>query len=310
VRPGNVVTMRRIRRCLGGLRAGLWAAALAAVAVAATATADELAPRGSLVIVGGGDTPIEVQERFVLLAGGAGAARIAVFPMASTEFDEEANEVLADFRALGARAELVAFGRNEAGDETLQAQLEAFSGYWFLGGDQGRLLAVLQGTPALALIARRYHAGAVVGGTSAGAAVMSISMLTGKRRPPVGGEADATLPIARGVFEIEQGFGLLPGAIVDQHFLQRARYNRLLSAVLDQPKLIGVGIDEGTAVLVRPDGRWEVLGDSYVKIFDARRARVSAGEEPLVGAAGIRLHLLPARGVFDPASGRAFLPEG
>jgi len=264
-------------------------------------------PRGSLFIVGGGDTPVEIQERFVALAAGSGRARVAVFPMASTEFDEEADEVIADFKALGATAELVGFGRNEAADPELLAYLETFTGYWFLGGDQARLVAVLQGTPALAVVDKRYRDGAVVGGTSAGAAVMSISMLTGKRRASAaGGDEDAPL-IARGVFEVKQGFGFLPGAIVDQHFLQRARYNRLLSAVLEQPQLIGVGIDEGTAIVVRPDGRWEVLGDSYVKIFDARRARISGSDETLVGATGVRLHLLPAQGVFDPASGRAFL---
>ena len=81
-----------------------------------------------------------------------------------------------------------------------------------------------------------------------------------------------------------QGFGFLPNAIVDQHFLKRAHYNRLLSAVLEQPQLIGVGIDEETAVLVRPDGLWEVLGDSYVKIFDARQAQLTNDDKLTVGA--------------------------
>jgi len=309
--PGVVAVFailgRLLRRC--AVRVALLFA-VAVHAIPSTAVAAEPLARGSLFIVGGGDTPIEVQERFVMLAGGAGKARIAVFPMASTEYDEEAAEVIADFESLGAEVQLIGFDRDEAADSELLARLGRFSGFWFLGGDQVRLASALVGTPALALIATAYRDGAVVGGTSAGAAVMSISMLTGKRKPAAKANGSEGPLIAKGLFEVEEGFGFLPGAIVDQHFLQRARYNRLLSAVLEQPRLIGVGIDEGTAIMVRPDGRWEVLGESYVKIFDARRARISDGDEPLTGATGIRMHLLPAQGVFDPATGKAFLPGG
>lgn len=281
-----------------------------ATSAVASEPAADAAPRGSLIIVGGGDTPASVQERFVALAGGPGQARIAVFPMASTRFDEEAVEVVVDFNTLGADAYVVDFSRSEAQAETMARYLEGFTGFWFLGGNQTRLAATLLGTRALATIERLYRDGAVIGGTSAGAAVMTAAMLTGKRRLSTkGAETDAP-KIARGTFEVAKGFGFLPGAIVDQHFLQRDRYNRLLSAVLEQPHLIGVGIDEETAVLVRPDGRWEVLGDSYVKIIDARRARVSEGDGVLVGAAGIRMHLLPEGGIFDPKSGRAVLPGG
>jgi cyanophycinase len=184
--------------------------------------------------------------------------------------------------------------------------LEAFSGYWFLGGDQNRLAATLLGTRALDVIERRYQEGAVVGGTSAGAAVMTSEMLTGRQS----GERGDSPPIARGAIDLGKGFGFLPDAIVDQHFLKRARYNRLLSAVLDRPQLIGVGIDEETALQVRSDGRWEVLGKSYVKVIDARGARMTHDRKHLTGASNIRLHLLPRGAVFDPKRARITLPDG
>lgn len=262
--------------------------------------------RGHLIIVGGGETPAHVQERFIALAGGPGKARIALFPMASTAFDEEAREVMADFRKLNADPHLINLDRKDAGLEATLKLLEGFSGYWFLGGDQNRLAATLIGTGALDVIERRYQEGAVVGGTSAGAAVMTSEMLTGKSKADGAG-----LPaIARGAIDVGKGFGFLPGAIIDQHFLKRARYNRLLSAVLDQPQLIGVGIDEETALQVRPDGRWEVLGNSYVKVIDARRSRLTHDRKSIAAAANIRLHLLPRGSVFDPKRGEAVLPGG
>lgn len=261
---------------------------------------------GNLIIVGGGDTPASVQQRFVALAGGPGKARIAVFPMASTQFDEEAQEVMAELRKLQADPQLINLERHDAQTEDTARQLEAFSGYWFLGGDQNRLAATLLGTRALDVIERRYQEGAVVGGTSAGAAVMTSEMLTGRQSS----ERGDSPPIARGAIDLGKGFGLLPDAIVDQHFLKRARYNRLLSAVLDRPQLIGVGIDEETALQVRSDGRWEVLGKSYVKVIDARGARMTHDRRHLTGASNIRLHLLPRGAVFDPKRARITLPDG
>ena len=267
-------------------------------------------PRGSLIIVGGGDTPQLVQERLVALAGGPGKARIAVLPMASTKYDEEAREIIDELKQLKAEAVLVNLSRDEAKQEATAKRLEEFTGYWFLGGDQTRLAATLLATRALETIERRFEEGAVVGGTSAGAAVMSNAMLTGQGRRLKGPEAAELRKIARGMTDVSLGFGFFPGAIVDQHFMQRARYNRLLSAVLDHPQLLGVGIDEETALLVRPDGVWEVLGKHYVKIFDARRARIMEDDDMLAGATDIRMHILPAGSLYSPKKRYALLPGG
>ena len=259
---------------------------------------------GSLIIVGGGDTPASVQQRFIELAGGAGNAKIAVFPMASLKSDEEANEVVADFQKLGAETHLVNFNRQRANRESTERYLEQFTGYWFSGGDQSRLASLLLGTKALDSLYRRYKEGAVIGGTSAGASVMSSVMLTGKRRSPRSPEDGELQNIARGMQEVSEGFGFFKGAIVDQHFMRRARYNRLISAILDHPQLLGVGIDEQTALLVHPDGLWEVIGSYYVKVFDARRSRIVDDEGPMAKASDIRMHVLPMGSSFDPLKRR------
>ncbi len=260
--------------------------------------------RGTLIIVGGGDTPYTIQKRFVELAGGTGKARIAIFQMASTGDDEEAVEVLAEFKLLGAESVILNFDRKQAESEAMDVLLSGFTGYWFLGGDQNLLVASLLGTRALRRIEYRYERGAVVGGTSAGASVMTATMLTGQRRAATGRINEDPNAVAQRSTEVAFGFGLLPGAIVDQHFSRRSRDNRLVSAVLDHPHLLGVGIDEETALIVRPDGRWEVLGNGHVKIYDARRAYIVNQDEDAVGASGIRMHVLPRGSRFDPRLGR------
>lgn len=260
--------------------------------------------RGSLIIVGGGDTPYTIQKRFVELAGGAGRARIAIFPMATTEYDEEAEEVLAEFTWLGAETVILNINREQAQSRSLDATLAGFTGYWFLGGDQNVLAASLLGTRALRTIEFQYEKGAVIGGTSAGAAVMTATMLTGERRTASGRINEDPNAVALRSTEVTPGFGLLPGAIIDQHFSRRSRDNRLVSAVLDNPQLLGVGIDEETALIVRPDGKWEVLGNGHIKIYDARRAYIVSEDHDVVGASGIRMHVLPRGSQFDPKLGR------
>jgi len=274
------------------------------------APSPEVAPRGNLVIVGGGAEPPGVMPRFVQLAGGQGRARIAVLPMASTATAERGTETAARLQTLGAEAQVFDLTREQAESEDLAQQLYEFTGFWFSGGDQSKLTAVLLATPSLATIHRRYREGAVVGGTSAGAAVMSNAMLTGNRKSadPAAEENGGFPPVARHSFEISSGLGFLPGTIVDQHFQRRARQNRLLSAVLERPDLVGVGIDESTAVLVRSDGLWEVMGQSSVQVIDARRARITSPEAPVLGSANVTMHLLPPRSIYDPQNGQTTLP--
>src|SRR5690606_20432353 len=139
---------------------------------------------------------------------------------------------------------------------------------------------------------------------------MSGIMLTGRLKVPDDAAGFEMLNIARGVMDLSYGFGFINGAIVDQHFMTRARYNRLISAVLDHPLMLGVGIDEETALLVRPDGMWEVLGNNYVKIFDAYRALIIDDDGPMAKASDIRMHVLPEGSLFNSRTRKVIFPDG
>lgn len=268
--------------------------------------------RGHLLIVGGGRQPPELVARFVELAGGPGRARIAVLPMASGEPEASGREKAEELRGLGAETFVLQLTREQAMTDSAARLLDGVTGIWFTGGDQSRVTPVLRGSPVLDAIRARWRAGAVVGGTSAGAAVMPDSMLTGNQyRPGVdtaGYYEDAYPQIARRTIQVVPGLGFVPGAIIDQHFIRRERHNRLLATVLERPALIGVGIDEGTAVEVGPDGRWTVRGAGAVVVYDARRARITPSAAQVLGAIEVRMHLLPPGSVYDPRSGTARLP--
>lgn len=270
-----------------------------------------VAERGTLYIVGGGPQPPELVREFVELAGGAGRARIIVFAMASAYGLEGGEEKAADFRALGATATNVYVTREQADTDSVARLLDGATGVWFGGGDQERLTQALRDTRTERAIHQRYAAGAVIGGTSAGAAVMSSHMITGDERQlggsrPPSDSSEAYITIARSNIVIDSGFALMPEAVIDQHFVRRKRHNRLMSLVLEQPPHLGVGIDESTALIVEPDGRWRVAGASVAVIYDARRSTITPAGT--LGATDLRVHVLPAGARFDPAAGRATLP--
>jgi cyanophycinase len=210
-------------------------------------------PAGALVICGGGGLPEKVRERFVALAGGAGA-KIVVIPTASGDADGPP-AVRAEYlepwikRRVASAILLHTRSRARADEPEFVRALDEATGVWFSGGDQSRVTEVYLGTAVERALRRLLERGGVIGGTSAGAAIMSRVMITG-------GQGKAALGT---------GFGFLPGTIVDQHALRRNRINRLLGALAEHPDLAGVAIDEATALVVR-EGRWKVLGNSYVAV--------------------------------------------
>jgi cyanophycinase len=215
---------------------------------------------GPLVVVGGGATPPGLHRRMLELAGGV-QARVLVVGLASAATNAGAPSVRA-FREAGAtRVELLATNVSPAALEAVRsADL-----VWFPGGGQTRLMRELERLGVVDAIRERSRSGAVIGGTSAGAAVMSRVMIAGNSADKNSG----------GPPQIAPGLGLWPEVIVDQHFVKRGREPRLMSAVKANPALLGVGIDEATAVIVR--GRaFEVIGASTVTVLDAR-----AGGEPV-----------------------------
>lgn len=269
------------------------------------------APKGTLFIVGGGEQSKELVQAFVDLAGGA-HARIAVVPTATEESAEAGREKVKDLEEHGAQAFVIDPTRAQAQSDSIVQLIGTATGIWFGGGDQVKLADSLIGTAALKAMLARYQAGAVVGGTSAGAAVLSDSMITGNQKRPeadsIGYYGDEFPNVSRGAIQISPGFGFITNAIVDMHFIRRERENRLLAVVLERPTLLGVGIDEGTAVRVDPDGTWTVLGRSAAIVIDARDARVTGPTAPRLGASGIHVSVLPAGSTYDPRTGRATLP--
>jgi cyanophycinase len=248
------------------------------LAVSLAVAAGPADPRGHLVVVGGGGVPDVVLKRAIELAGGP-ASPIVVLPQASELADT--GDVAADmWRKAGATTVTpVAVTDLPAARQAIQHA----SLIWFPGGDQNRLMKALEGTVLPEEIARRYQDGAVVGGTSAGAAVLSSIMLTG----------DADLQsMTVGATKTVPGLGLWPEVIVDQHFLKRQRQSRLISLVLEHPAIVGVGIDERTAAIVSGP-RFEVVGESSVLVVDARRATVEPREAGKLSAArNVLVHVL------------------
>jgi cyanophycinase len=233
-------------------------------------TAPVYAQSGTLVVVGGGNTGPEIVSKTLDLAGGKNAI-VAVLPQSSAEPDAGDDSVKMWLAAGARQATKVSFADQQAAG----AALRRATLIWMPGGDQNRFMKAIDGTGLAEVIRERYRDGGVVGGTSAGAAVISEAMITG----------DADLQsLTAGKTVIAKGLGLWPEVIVDQHFVKRQRGNRLVSAVLDRPSLVGVGIDESTAVVVHGSS-FEVIGKSSVVVIDARQARVEqvAQGQPVSG---------------------------
>jgi len=269
------------------------------------------AQRGTLMIVGGGPQPSALVQQFVDLAGGRGRAKIAVFAEASADGQKSGEEKAAELTSLGADAKNIWVTRDEANTDSIAKRLTGVTGVWFGGGDQSRLIKVLRGTKTDSAIRARYQSGAVIGGTSAGAAVMSQIMITGDERHPGGDRRDTTnayLTIARDNIVTDTGFALVGSAIIDQHFLRRKRHSRLISLVLESAPHLGVGIDESTALIIPPSGPWRIAGASAAVIYDARNAAVTPASAHVLGATGIQMHVLPAGSTFDVKTGKATLP--
>lgn len=218
---------------------------------------------GPLVIIGGAEDKIgecAILTEFVRLAGGA-RGRIVVMTVASEVPDEVGALYREVFARLGVKR--VQTGdvrqRDQAGASELLDALAAATGVFFTGGDQMRVTNLLGGTPADRLLHHRHEAGLVLGGTSAGAAMMSSPMI-------VEGLSEATPRV--GNVRTGPGMEFLRGAIIDQQFGQRGRSGRLLSALAQYPHQLGIGIDEDTALVVHGD-EFEVIGCGAVTVLDA-----------------------------------------
>jgi cyanophycinase len=254
---------------------------------------------GSLVIIGGGSRPLYVMEKIVELAGGPDC-RIMVIPMASADPADTGDYQSGQLRDAGCpEVDFLVFDREAADTDEVVARLDDITGIFFSGGVQERLLDHMAGSRLFERVREIYMKGGVLSGTSAGAAVMSRIMITGDEKHPLS-EDDSFEIISADNIVTAEGFGFVTNAIIDQHFVVRKRHNRLISLVLEHPPLVGIGIDESTAIVMTSPHEFEVLGESIAVVYDASLASdVATNEEGELSAYGIRMHLLSSGQKYD-----------
>jgi cyanophycinase len=253
--------------------------------------------RGWIVPIGGAENKENdrrVLARFVAVSGGADAD-IVVIPTAS-RLHETGPRYETLFRELGAaRVSVMDFDTRRDCRETGRLQrLEEASGIFFTGGNQLRLTTLLGGTPVATMIRKRNAAGVTVGGTSAGASILSEHMIA------FGDEGSSVIS---GSVRMAPGLGLTNRFVIDQHFRQRDRLGRLITALAYNPFAVGIGLDEDTAVFIGPDETLEVEGSGGVTIVDAKDVTFSSmdsvSEGQPVCMLGLQVHILVAGATFN-----------
>ena len=255
------------------------------------------ATRGWIIPIGGAENKENdrhILERFVRVSGGADAD-IVVIPTAS-RMHETGPRYERLFGELGAaRVSVMDFDtRRDCQEPGRLQRLESATGIFFTGGNQLRLSTLLGGTPVAKLIRLRNAHGVTVGGTSAGASILSEHMIA------FGDEGSS---VVSGSVRLAPGLGLTNRFIIDQHFRQRDRLGRLLTALSYNPFAVGIGLDEDTAAFIGPDETVEVEGSGGVTIVDAADVSYSSidtiDEGQPVCLLGLKLHILVAGATFN-----------
>jgi cyanophycinase len=250
------------------------------------------ATKTAVLVIGGAEDKVHGREILHTFFGRAGAtdAHIAIIPSASREPTIIGARYLNIFEEMGAKKiEILDIReRQQCDDAEIQACLAACTGVFLTGGDQLRLCGVLADTPAMEIIRVRVNRNQLtLAGTSAGAAVMGHHMIAG------GGSGESP---NRALVDMAVGLGILPHVIVDQHFHNRNRMGRLISAIASHPDRLGIGIDEDTCALVEGDGTLQVMGKGSVTIVDPGEVSYTnhgdvAASEPL-SIHNLRVHVL------------------
>src|SRR5271154_6032913 len=253
--------------------------------------------RGWIIPIGGAENKENdrsILQRFVSVSGGD-AADIVVIPTAS-RMHETGPRYEKLFSEIGvSRVTAMDFDTRRDCQEAGRLQrLEEATGIFFTGGNQLRVTTLLGGTPVAKLIRARNANGVTVGGTSAGASILSEHMIA------YGDEGSSAVA---GSVRLAPGLGLTNRFIIDQHFRQRDRLGRLLTALAYNPFAVGIGLDEDTAAFIGPDETIEVEGTGGVTIVDASEVSYSSVAESVEGqplcVLGLRLHFLVAGATFN-----------
>jgi cyanophycinase len=248
---------------------------------------------GKLLIIGGAEDRQNeriILKKFIELSGG-NQAKLKFILAASSEPSSVWSSYSNVFNNLGAtNVEPIALlSREDAYNPSVVSNLLAADGIFITGGDQSRLMTELWETPAFRAIHQVFYLnGICIAGTSAGAAVMSRQMIA---------QGQAPIITQKDVVSFDIGLGLVSMAIIDQHFSQRRRLTRLLSALAQRPDLLGVGIDENTGLVITINESIEVIGAGAVTILDGREMISNYDEieaQEKLELLGVKMHLLPS----------------
>ena len=244
---------------------------------------------GALIVAGGGSLPAELRPRALEMAGGTDA-EILIVPWASARENAGSATQEAWQQSGATQVSVISEDASQARNAIEQADL-----IWLVGGDQSRLMAAFRERDLIEAIQKSHSTGTIIAGTSAGAAVMSRQMLTGNAQLEA---------LIAGSTELVEGLGLWKGVVVDQHFLARRRWSRLFAAVASQPDQIGVGIDEQTAVIVDPDGSWQVIGRGPVVVIDGRKSQNLPQEKgAMLQMRDLQVHMIGSDQSWNPDKG-------
>jgi len=247
------------------------------------------------VIIGGHENKDGDREILEELAHRVGAGKLVIATLASEEPDEQFEQYRTVFSELGVRKiEQLDSRRREDLLDDPDGLLDGAKVIFFAGGDQLKITSRMGGTQLCDQVRELYRKGATLAGTSSGASALSETMM-------VGGDGDKS-PSVRGSLRMAPGLGLIPGVIIDQHFAERGRMGRLLGAIAQNPRMLGIGIDEDTAVIFDRTRDFTVLGSGAVYIVDAGAMTYTNTAEDTEGAAsifGMIVHVLSAHDRFD-----------
>jgi cyanophycinase len=252
----------------------------------------------SLIIIGGKED--RSQDKLILgeVARRVGSGKLVVTTVAmSGETDSLFEEYERAFRSLGVKHvyKLHIENRAEATRESTAKILDGATGVFFTGGDQAKITSQIGDTAIFSGIREIYDHGGVIAGTSAGASVMCETMLV------VGGDEESY--VVGGSMRMAPGLGLIGGVIIDQHFMARGRVGRLIGAVAQNPKNLGIGIDEETAIVVERGNGFYVLGSGGVYVFDGSGVTYSniaeASMNKTLSIYNVRMHMLSQGDRFD-----------
>lgn len=253
---------------------------------------------GILIIIGGAEDKtgeMTILKRFVSMISESNS-KLMILTTATQEPELVGDEYRGVFKSLGVNNidVLNINTRDDANNDDYVNRLKQSKGIFFTGGDQLRITSIIGGTKSYQALSEGYINGSIISGTSAGASAMSNIMII---------EGDDNKPARKCTLKVAQGLNFLSNVIIDQHFAQRGRIGRLLCGVAENPDVLGIGIDEDTAIIVYPDSHFEVIGTNSVTVIDGKTIKSSNVSElqpdEILSITNVTLHILPKGYGFD-----------